>query len=110
MLEDKVNGPLYKIVMNGPKPSGLVKRLLWPFVGPAPVSVSKVNQVISLVVTLIWVMLLKRSLPPFDSRLPIDWHYVTLCTMTAATCVAFVAACRSDETEPKSWATERVPD
>ncbi|HCM1204905.1 TPA: hypothetical protein N2883_004581, partial [Vibrio parahaemolyticus] len=50
MLEDNVTGPLYKVVLKRRKPSGVKDNLIHLATGPSPISVSKVNQLISLYV------------------------------------------------------------
>ena len=58
MLENEINGPLYKVVMTRSEPSGTWERFVDVLTGPAPISVSKINQLISLFVTLMWFVLL----------------------------------------------------
>lgn len=92
LLEDSVNGPLYKTVLTRPKKADgkfdYVNRLV---TGPAPFSVSRVNQLISLFVTVLWVLLLKKALPPFSRRARINWEYTIVIGLTAVTCAAFLA-------------------
>ena len=96
MLEDKIDGPLYKVVISRPDPDRRewVPHLL---AGPTKFSVSKINQLISLSVTLMWLCLLCYSLPPFrfgssimDSLLLINWEYAVLIAITTATCLGFL--------------------
>ena len=58
MLENKINGPLYKVVMTRGKPSNRKESFVHLLTGPSPISVSKINQLISLFVTLMWFGLL----------------------------------------------------
>jgi len=70
LLEDAVIGPLYKIVFEPEeiedpwyRPSGFllrIERLLW---GAGNFSVSKINQITSLFVTLLWSLMICRALP-----------------------------------------------
>ncbi|WP_417451218.1 hypothetical protein [Kordiimonas sp.] len=56
MLEDPVLGPLYKTVFTEtPRPDKTIRAI---FTAPAPFSVSKINQMISLYITLIWAAIL----------------------------------------------------
>ena len=110
MLEDKIEGPLYKVVMHGPRPVGLWRKLKSSLTGPGPFSVSKINQVISFAVFAIWLALLKSSLPPIAWQANVNWLYVMLCSITALACVAFMTICRSDERVAGTWATKRVPE
>ena len=88
MLEDKIDGPLYKVVISRPDPEDRwewVSRLL---TGPKKFSVSKINQLISLFVTLMWVyLLLFESLPTLRFGPPFNWKYTVLNALTVVTCV-----------------------
>ena len=74
-LEDAIDGPLHKVVISRGRPMGekWFSRLLF-----GKISVSKVNQLISVIVTLMWVFLLWYSLLPFTSSAPIDYKYLAL--------------------------------
>lgn len=94
LLENNVTGPLYKVVLSR-NLEGCTKREKvrdW-ITGPSPLSVSKINQLISFYVFVLWVLLLWYSLPEF--RLSIDlndvnWFYFTLVAMAAIICLSFV--------------------
>ena len=86
MLEDKINGPLYKVALRSPDPVGFKEKFRHYLVGSTKISVSKINQLISLFVLIIWVGLLFYSLPPFRSNVPIDYGYSALIVLTAVTC------------------------
>ena len=90
MLENKINGPLYKVVMTRGKPSNRKESFVHLLTGPSPISVSKINQLISLFVTLMWFGLLWYSLPPFRADAPVNWYYVALIGLSLATCIAFL--------------------
>ena len=114
MLEDKINGPLYKVVMGRRRPSGCKERFVRRLIGPERFSVSKINQLISVFVSIMWLGLLWFSLPPF--RLPsdwrgfiliVDWRYVGLIGLTAATCGAFLGYGKAGPSECYRRATKR---
>ena len=65
LLEDGVIGPLYKTVFERPSDAGLkkVKRFL---TGPFKYSVSKINQLVSLFVICVWVVLIGEALNLFE--------------------------------------------
>jgi hypothetical protein len=109
LLEDKLNGPLYKVVMQYEGPTGLRKQVVHWLTGPAPISVSRLNQVISVFVSIVWLVLLLHSLPPFDVNTSLDLYYTTLCTIAGITCVIFARLCRSEHAQKGVWATKRVP-
>lgn len=89
MLEDKECGPIYKVVLSRPKPAGKLENLEHILNGPSPISVSKINQLISLYVCMLWIFLLFYSLPPFSTDSPIKGGYVFIISLTIAVCVSF---------------------
>lgn len=62
MLEDDATGPLYKTVLRRPKEGNLISRAIE---GPAPYSVSQINQWVSLFTVAVWLCLIWLVLPPF---------------------------------------------
>ncbi len=87
MLEDPVQGPLYKVVLERSRPTSLKERGLHLLGGPTPFSVSKINQLISLFVTIMWCILLFYALPSFDWSLPVNWYYVAITSLSVLTCL-----------------------
>jgi hypothetical protein len=59
MLEDQIAGPLYKTIMHKSDKEPLIEQLI---VGPMAVSVSRINQWVSLFTICIWIALLTHSL------------------------------------------------
>lgn len=91
VLENEVTGPLYKVVLSRnlddyTKPE---KVRDW-ITGPSALSVSKINQLISLYVFILWVLLLWYSLPSFNFAAPINWFYCVLIGLTTIVCASFV--------------------
>ena len=78
VLEAKVTGPLYKIVMSRNAMSSTKEKTVHLFTGPSPISVSKINQIISLYVFVLWVCLFLYSLPEFGLDRKVNWFYVVL--------------------------------
>ena len=62
-LEDDITGPLYKVTLPRARPQKLLDWLGFLTVGPSGHSVSKINQIISLYVLLLWVVLLAGIMP-----------------------------------------------
>ena len=56
-LGDKVVGPLFKIVLRRRKPQTTLGWINFIFTGPSKYSVSKINQIISFYIALIWLVL-----------------------------------------------------
>ncbi len=95
MLEDKVIGPLYKVVLTRPKPKGAIEVAQHFLTGPTSFSVSKINQLISLFVCVLWVGLLFYSLPKFDALATINYYYILLIITTFMFSILFVFAGRT---------------
>ena len=95
MLEDPVNGPLYKVILSRGSPKGAAEWAMHLLTGPSPISVSKINQLISLFVTLMWCGLLFYSLPPFHCETStnwyylVDWYYIGITVMAGLACLGF---------------------
>ncbi len=68
LLEDKSTGPLYKtVVRRSPLPrDAVLEHVRLRLTGPGSFSVSKINQIISVYVTVLWLWLLWMALQPFS--------------------------------------------
>lgn len=75
MLEDPITGPLHKVALSRPPPRGLAERVERILTGPAAYSVSSINQILSVFVTVVWGVLLFAALPRFSWRADIHWLY-----------------------------------
>jgi hypothetical protein len=82
LLEDDVNGPLYKTVISRSAPTTLGEHLRNHLTGPYSFSVSKINQIISLYITLLWVFLFFYSLPEWSTSARVNWWYVIAAVST----------------------------
>ncbi|WP_427003706.1 hypothetical protein [Pantoea eucrina] len=89
MLEDKINGPLYKVVLTRADAVGLKEKIQHVFTGPSAFSVSKINQIISLYIFIVWCGLLIYSLPTFSLSSKINWYYTLLIGITMLVCISF---------------------
>ncbi|MEW8214334.1 MAG: hypothetical protein AB2725_06420 [Candidatus Thiodiazotropha endolucinida] len=108
MLEDDEVGPLYKVVLTRAKPANKREWLEHIVTGPSQLSVSKVNQIISIYVSVLWLCLLFYSLPPFDLSAPINWLYLILIIFTLVTCLAFFGIGVTWKGGYKHFATKRT--
>jgi len=89
LLEDDIIGPLYKIVLERPKSKNIFKGTKLFVIGPGSYSVSKINQMISLFVTALWLYLLWITL--HSPRWPFkDGKYTVIVAMAASVCVLFL--------------------
>jgi len=115
MLEDDIIGPLYKTVAGRPPiaehvalgPTG--RRLLkhW-LTGPSSFSVSKINQIVSLFVTALWVPMIYVTLAPFRLAASVDWFAVTVLGLAVIACTLVVTLGRSDSIDYSFWVSQRV--
>jgi len=81
MLEDPISGPLYKTVLHRPPEMTVLERFID---GPAPISVSKVNQWVSLFTLSVWPFLIFNVLPPFSSAAPVSFKHVGVMGLVVA--------------------------
>ncbi|MFM5113468.1 hypothetical protein ACEUAG_05850 [Aeromonas hydrophila] len=95
MLEDKVSGPLYKVVLTRAGPKGTREHFQHWLTGPSPLSVSKINQLISLYVSVLWGGLVFYSLPEFNRNAEINWFFVGVIALSVLACISFLWQARS---------------
>lgn len=87
LLENEVVGPLYKTILSRPDPRTKVAKLKSFVTGPRPFSVSKINQIISLYISVVWLLLLS-ALPPLSINASFSIKYtvaVSLATLATVT-------------------------
>lgn len=85
MLEDGVNGPLYKTILTRPKATKFFEKYVN---GPLPISVSKINQWVSLFVILIWIFLAFNVVPKFSRSSSVDFRYVVVAILSVGFSIA----------------------
>jgi hypothetical protein len=107
LLEDNIIGPLYKVTFERKRFANLKERIADTITGPRPFSVSKINQVISLFVTFLWIFLLFRSLPEFNQKTEINWEYVIVIFITFLACIMFVVLGRTNVASSSHSAKKR---
>lgn len=95
MLENTTIGPLHKIVLSRNKTMGYTEKAKDILTGPANLSVSKINQLISAYITLLWLALLYYSLPEFSFDRPVNIFYATVISASLLTAFSFYFICRS---------------
>jgi hypothetical protein len=91
ILEDAVMGPLNKVAIEKVEGHGLMRRLL---TGPADLSISKINQMISLYIVGAWVVLIIYGFDPgawrvFGGWLPLLLRFTSV-AVSIMTCWGFV--------------------
>jgi len=83
MLEDEIIGPLYKTILHRPKSERFLSRIE----GPAPFSVSQINQWVSLFTVAIWLLLITNVLPEVDLSYPISIKHSIIGILTVLTVI-----------------------
>lgn len=103
LLEDKIFGPLYKTLTMRPDRSTSFSDLVIDFfVAPKPFSVSKVNQLVSTFIALIWGFILFSSVSPLCIfGCTIEWEKVIPLSLALLTCAGFWLAGKYQEGKHK---------
>lgn len=103
LLEDQVVGPLYKTIARGVGEKN-------PLTAPAQYSVSKINQMLSLFVVFVWLILFVDSLIPRSANVQIDWLKLLLVLLTACgvTCLFVWGTSENEKTVTKLTPREVV--
>lgn len=94
MLEDGVIGPLYKTRVGRSEGDGWFESSV---TGPANISVSKTNQIVSLFTLVIWIVLAYSALQPLSFDLPLSIKRVVVFVVTIGFCILIVKSGRSWE-------------
>jgi len=96
MLEDEITGPLYKTVLHRPVKVGLLSRAIE---GPAPYSVSQINQWVSLFTLAVWLPLIVNVLPEFDLTRQVSVKHTVIGVITALTVYLMLRRTKSNIVE-----------
>jgi len=101
LLEDEVFGPIYKTLAQRPDHSRLFPLSIVDFfVAPKPFSVSKVNQLVSTFMALIWGLILYSSVAPICfCGCTVEWDKVIPVSLALMTCAGFWLAGKSHQGE-----------
>jgi hypothetical protein len=95
LLEDSITGPLYKTVIKRNDDLIFKDKINTFLTGPSQHSVSKINQLISLYILVLWIILLIYSLPKLSLDRPINWFLVILISISLLTCYLFYTVGKS---------------
>ncbi len=110
LLEDGISGPLYKVVFARIKPNGWSEIVRNAATGPSKLSVSKINQLMSLYVSVLWVALVWHSLPEFRLEAPINWFYCVIISLSLFASVTFFWLGRASPNDRPFHATIRTAE
>jgi len=75
LLEDMTLGPLYKVVAVSPEKN--------PLTAAGPFSVTKINQMLSLFVAIVWLLLMAKEVGPVWPDRELDWSKLAIVSTTA---------------------------
>lgn len=100
LLEDITLGPLYKVVAINPAKN--------PLIDAEQFSVTKINQMLSLFVTLFWVLLLFKSVGPVGLNREVDIYKCVTILLTFAALLALWKYGRSSITHARTKLHERT--
>ncbi|OOE32685.1 hypothetical protein BZG05_13560 [Salinivibrio kushneri] len=93
MLEDSITGPLYKTILYRPNTKNGLSRVLK---GPAPHSVSQINQWVSLFTVFIWFSLIFNVLPELEACYPISIKHTAVGIVTSLAIVLVLFGTKSN--------------
>lgn len=93
LLEDEHVGSLFKIVL-ARNYSRKREKLIGYLTGPGPYSVSKINQIISFFIFILWLCLLYKVVP-IDLKSNFNWFYVVTIFISVLCCVLFFVVGRT---------------
>lgn len=102
LLEDMTLGPLYKVVSVTKNSSSRN-----PLTDPAQFSVSKLNQILSIFVVAVWLLIFVRSLLPISTELPLDLCKLAVCAIVISFMLLLYLFGRSSEQFATSGLHER---
>lgn len=86
MLEDETTGPLYKTVLSRNRETLEKDRLSHILTGANEISVSKINQIVSVYIFVLWWFLLGYSLWPIHPKYAPNYFYILLVSVTIIFC------------------------
>jgi len=108
LLEDQTTGPLYKTVLTRTPAKGYAERLKKSLAGSAGFSVTKVNEIVSLFVSAIWLSLIATALAgPFAVPLRPDYFVIAILVLGFVACVLILAFARTQNTDKRLIVTKR---
>ncbi|PKG56339.1 hypothetical protein [Shewanella sp. GutDb-MelDb] len=90
MLEDKITGPLYKIVLSRNSETKTDDSMSHLLSGASEISVSKINQIVSVYIFVLWWFLMGYSLWPMSLDLPPNYFYIAIVALTVICCGMFI--------------------
>lgn len=91
VLEDKVTGPLYKTVLSRNDELKIDEKIVDFLTGPSPLSVSKINQLISFYIAILWIGIWLFSIPSYEQwqGLKNGWLYILIIVSSIAVIFSF---------------------
>jgi hypothetical protein len=110
LLENDITGPLYKTVLTRDQPEGKREIAEYHLVGPAPFSVSKINQITSLYICALWILLYFHALPRWSVKSHVSIEYIVVTVITLVACWLMWKFGRTTARDYKSVANTRTTE
>lgn len=101
LLEDMTLGPLYKTIATDISSKN-------PLIAPGAFSVTKINQVLSVFVTLVWGTLFLKSLLPISLDREPDFSKMAVSLLTAVCIATLYTTCRSSNEQTRTKISTRA--
>lgn len=95
VLEDTVIGPLYKVVLSRNKTLSCKDKCIDFITGPVPLSVSKINQMISFYMTILWLAISFDSIFILYKTGGLTPLYIVVILLSMIVCLSFVSLGKS---------------
>jgi hypothetical protein len=108
LLEDSVAGPLHKTILRRPQPRGL-EYVTRAITGPGCYSVSKINQIVSCFVILLWALITLEELH-LNPKAEVDWFSARVVLFALFACLAMYFIGRTDQVNHHFCATKRTSE
>lgn len=110
MLEDNITGPLYKTVLSRNSETRTQDRFSHFLTGPSNISVSKINQIVSVYIFVLWLFLLGYALWPINPSLPPNYFYIGLIIVTVVCCCLFLRKGKTYKGSYINYAEQRTAE
>ena len=107
LLSDKGPGPLYRMVVRRLEPKSVGEIVTRALTGPGNFSVTKINQILSVYVIVLFAALLGYSLLPLNPAAPVKWLYVVEVSSAVLAVICIWALARTSDADHRLRITLR---
>jgi hypothetical protein len=110
MLEDEFNGPLFKTVLSRNRETREEDMISHILAGPSEISVSKINQIVSVYVFVLWWFILVYSLWPIHPDYAPNYFYIGLIAVAFIFCGLFLRKGKTYKDSYINYAKQRTAE